>query len=304
MSNNVFRKYNKLLLTEKFYELKYNPSKKAKIKQKIIPLLYALKNNDDNYDNSQLKGNDSVSTIEAMNNPYMNKFSNFMYSKNEQNELMKNLSPIKSKSNKSRKHSNVINTFNKTNSNKICISEYAECLKNYGHKKSNNFSIFSKNKSNYFFEKIHLMEKKFKSKVKNIIPKKCYFCSIIATERNKKEEYYSKTERNLSDYKKFIKVLKKFPERKIDDKSLTSRKIIIENKNNIDMESELTKNKNKIKYKEIKRIEFDTKNLFHIKKPLIPSIRAKIFKNMKKRPHKPVRSVISCTHYSNLFNKF
>ena len=70
------------------------------------------------------------------------------------------------------------------------------------------------------------------------------------------------------------------------------------------MESELTKNKNKIKYKEIKRIEFDTKNLFHIKKPLIPSIRAKIFKNMKKRPHKPVRSVISCRHYSNLFDKF
>ena len=302
MSNNVFRKYNQLLLEEKFYELKYNPSKKKKIKQKLMPLLYAIKNNNNNYDNSNLNGDDSISTIEAINNPYMKKFSDDIYTKHEKNELMNNLSQKKSKTNKSNKSPNYTSAINKKHKNKIGISEYADFLNIFDHKKPSNFSISKKNKNNFFSEKMDLMKKKLKSNETNKTAKKCYFCNIIER-KNEKEELDIKTERNLSGYKKYIKIFNNFYEQKNEDNNLTSRKTNSENKKFIDMESELTKSKRKIKYKEIKRIGFDTKNLFLISKPLIPTIRGKISKNMKKRIHKPVRTVISCRHYSNLFNK-
>ena len=296
MSNNVFKSYNQVLIKEKFYELKYNPSKKTKIKQKLMSLLYTLEKNYNNYDYSHLNGEDSISTIEAMNNPYMKKFSDDIYTKYEQKKLIKNLLPKKSETNKNQ---NNVNTFNKTKTNKISISEYADFLKIYDYKNSNNFSLSPKNKTNFFSEKINSIEKTMKSKVKNILPKKCYFCNIIA-ERNKKEKYNLKTERNLSGYKKYIKILQNFTDRKNEDNNLTRRKTITENIKLVDMKSELTKNKSIVKYKEINRIEFDPTNLFLITKPLIPSIRAKISKNMKKRPFKPVRNVIPCKRYSNI----
>ena len=63
-------------------------------------------------------------------------------------------------------------------------------------------------------------------------------------------------------------------------------------KKKIDMESELTKNNKIIKFKEIQRKEIDPKNLYLIKKPLIPSIRGKILKNTKKRIGKPMRMIV------------
>ena len=59
----------------------------------------------------------------------------------------------------------------------------------------------------------------------------------------------------------------------------------------INMESELTKKNKIIKYKEIQRKEIDPTNLYTIEKPLIPSIRGKIFKNTKKRFERPKRMV-------------
>ena len=59
----------------------------------------------------------------------------------------------------------------------------------------------------------------------------------------------------------------------------------------IDMESELTKSNKVIRYMEIKRKEIDTTNLYLIKKPLVPSIRGKIFMNMRKRIEKPMRLI-------------
>ena len=59
----------------------------------------------------------------------------------------------------------------------------------------------------------------------------------------------------------------------------------------IDMESELTKSNKVIRYKEIKRKEIDPTNLYLIKKPFVPSIRGKIFMNMRKRIEKPMRLI-------------
>ena len=58
------------------------------------------------------------------------------------------------------------------------------------------------------------------------------------------------------------------------------------------MESELTKSKRRIKFKEIRRKEIDPSNLYLIKKPLIPSIRGKILKYTKKRIEKPMRMIL------------
>ena len=71
---------------------------------------------------------------------------------------------------------------------------------------------------------------------------------------------------------------------------------------NIDMTSDFTKNLKKIKFIEIKREEFDPSNMYFIQKPLIPTIRGKILKNMKKRYRKPIRNVVTCKNRESTEN--
>ena len=68
------------------------------------------------------------------------------------------------------------------------------------------------------------------------------------------------------------------------------------------MTSDFTKNLKKIKFIKIKREEFDPSNMYFIQKPLIPTIRGKILKNMKKRYRKPIRNVVTCKNRESTEN--
>ena len=68
------------------------------------------------------------------------------------------------------------------------------------------------------------------------------------------------------------------------------------------MISEFTKDLKKKKFKEIQRTEFDPSNLYFIQKPLIPTIRGKILRNMKKRYHKPIRNVVTAKNRETLLS--
>ena len=92
---------------------------------------------------------------------------------------------------------------------------------------------------------------------------------------------------------------KEFENKKDNDMDI-KRKI----KLNIDMTSNFTKNLKKIKYKEIQRTHFDPSNFYLIQKPLIPTIRGKIFKNMKRRYIRPIRNVVTSKNRPNSLNMF
>lgn len=66
----------------------------------------------------------------------------------------------------------------------------------------------------------------------------------------------------------------------------------------VDMKSELSKNKKIKKIKEVKRENIDINNLYKIEKPLITSIRGKIYKNMRQRFKRPLRLII-LNEYNN-----
>ena len=59
-----------------------------------------------------------------------------------------------------------------------------------------------------------------------------------------------------------------------------------------DMESYLSKIKKINKMKIVKRGEINTNNLYYIEKPLITSIRGKIYKNMRQRYKRPFRLIM------------
>ena len=71
-----------------------------------------------------------------------------------------------------------------------------------------------------------------------------------------------------------------------------------------DMESELSKNNKIKKYKEIKRENINVNNLYKIEKPLLTSIRGKIYKNMRQRFKKPLRLIILKNGYNHPMFKY
>ena len=144
----------------------------------------------------------------------------------------------------------------------------------------------------------------------------CSFChnKLIEKENNDRVEkekekiiidldnYYRN--KNFKDIKScFIYSINNFPlikkinhsylKQELNDSEEKERHFKTQNKRNkkIDMESELTKSNKIIRYTEIKRKEIDPTNLYLIKKPLVPSIRGKIFMNMRKRFEKPMRLI-------------
>ena len=88
---------------------------------------------------------------------------------------------------------------------------------------------------------------------------------------------------------KFYSFKNKFNEEKENKKKLY--KITYNNKKT-DMESYLSKRKKIKKIKIVNREEINTKNLYMIEKPLLTSMRGKIYKNMQKRFKKPLRLII------------
>lgn len=146
------------------------------------------------------------------------------------------------------------------------------------------------------------------------IKNNCPCCKKNLTEKEdnpfknmeKVENFYRN--KNFKDIKScFIYSVNNFPLINIRNNNINSRNYFKEKINDemsekhnnspnfrnkkIDMESELTKRNRIIKYKEIQRKEFDPSNLYLVKKPLIPSIRAKILRYTKQRFEKPMRVI-------------
>ena len=315
-ASNVLNNYNKLLLQENFYNIKFNPSKRKNKKEVIISLVNAITNNDNNY---QIKENpnDSLSTIDAMNNPYMLKFSEEdklpydLYNQNDKNNKRKILSQRK-KAQRKRPNSKAIN-----------IQRYSDCVK---FSENNNNKIKNKNKYMYLSPNY-----KTKKKLRNFIidsarqrplsfKKNCNCCNnilefekalhshkfdkLIDNDNNHFNIYNNKNFKDsLSCFMYHINNINNFAskEAEIRKGNLSENKCKINY--NTNMESDYTKNLKKIRFREIHRIQFDPSNFYYIQKPLIPTIRGKILKNMKKRYIRPIRNVVTSKDNSTSYRK-
>jgi len=173
-----------------------------------------------------------------------------------------------------------------------------------------------------------------KNKIKGYFTKsQCPFCRNVLSETDKKKEeendtlnlinvltdpnanYHNIRSCLISNSYNFplinIKINKYFSfHKKLNEEK--EDKLCLYKKNfdkKIDMESELSKNLRKRKYSEIKREEIKTNNLYMIEKPILTTVREKIYKNMRQRYKRPLRLIIlesKDNHplhtYSNNFN--
>ena len=173
-----------------------------------------------------------------------------------------------------------------------------------------------------------------KNKIKGYFTKsQCPFCRNVLSKTDKKKEKENDTlnlinvltdpdanYHNIRSYlisnsynfplinikiNKYFSFHKKLNEEKEDKFSLYKKNF----DKKIDMESELSKNLRKRKYSEIKREEIKTNNLYMIEKPILTTVREKIYKNMRQRYKRPLRLIIlesKDNHplhtYSNNFN--
>ena len=170
----------------------------------------------------------------------------------------------------------------------------------------------------FFLEQIYKKKKLLqgnRNKIKGYFTKsQCPFCQIKFSNETDKEKETSKllnilTDPNNNNYHNirscFIFKAVNFPliNIKINKYYSFKKKLYEEKEDNVklyrmtfdkkpDMESELSKNKKIQKVKEIKREEIKVKNLYMVERPLLTTMRGKIFKNMRKRYKRPMRLII------------
>ena len=295
-ASNIFNNYNKVLLQENYYNFKFHPSKRKNQKEVIISLMNAIKDNDNKFElKRNINHSDSLSTIDAMYNPHMLKLS-------EDDQIPYDLI----------RQNNIINQRKRTskkrpNSKAIDIQRYSDCVKLSENKKVNNAFLYLKNKKNKkkvrnpFSDSLQKRPLSFKNK--------CPCCNnLFKKDNNFNYNKYDKLlENNLNIYNNknfkdslscFMYHINYFTSKTFENKKDNLPDLVdIRPKNNInlnvDMTSDFTKNLKKIKFREIKRFQFDPSSYYFIQKPLIPTIRGKILKNMKKRYNKPIRRVVT-----------
>ena len=300
-ASNIFNNYNKVLLQENYYNFKFHPSKRKNQKEVIISLMNAIKDNDNNFElKRNINHSDSLSTIDAMYNPHMLKLS-------EDDQIPYDLI----------RQNNIINQRKKTskkrpNSKAIDIQRYSDCVKLSENKKVNNAFLYLKNKKNKkkvrnpFSDSLQKRPLSFKNK--------CPCCNnLFKKDNNFNYNKYDKLlENNLNIYNNknfkdslscFMYHINYFTSKTFENKKDNLPDLVdIRPKNNIninvDMTSDFTKNLKKIKFKEIQRIQFDPSYYYFIQKPLIPTIRGKILKNMKKRYNRPIRRIVTSNNKS------
>jgi hypothetical protein len=299
-TSNIFNNYNKVLLKENYYNYLYNPSKKKSQRKIVISLANAIKNNDNNFDLNNEKHNDSLTTIDAMYNPYMLKlteeeqspFDNININIKSKNYILNEI--------KQRQRTAKIRPKSKA----IDIQRYSDCVKIIDNKKPNNYiNAFSAAKFNINKKKLVIdADKKLKFK------KKCPCCNNllqIDKTKNKNNDKFEKLilDKHLNIYNNknfkdslscFIYYINNFTSKEFENKKSNNENIERKIHFNTDMISEFTKNSKKNRIKEIQRINFDPSNYYFIQKPLIPTIRGKILKNMKKRYIRPIRNKKLC----------
>ena len=187
------------------------------------------------------------------------------------------------------------------------------------------------NLTNSFFKRSSLLEEKFflsqikkrksfvignMKKIKGYVTKsQCPFCqkelskNETETKNNitKLENLILNPDKNFLEIKSyFVTNTNNFPllQPRINTKFFSYKKYYLEeikdkmnfntniHNKKVDMESYLTKIKKINKMRLIKRGEINTNNLYYVEKPLITSIRGKIFKNMRQRYKRPFRVIM------------
>ena len=259
-SFEIIRRYKNLMIEEKNFNYKYNPILNLRKTSMLIA------------SHKSFHTNNNIKNKEINNK---NKGPIFLNKKINQEQIFQKIS--------SNKQINIKNLKN-------CYSISDEIFNlNLNYKDKNNEKIKS------FYIKSH-----------------CPFCKNFLMEKEN-NKYNNNLDNNINIYRNkrfkdiksnFIYCVNNFPllntniivksgfKEKLFGKEKEKCMTALKRNKKISMESELTKSNKIIKFKEIQRKEIDPTNLYLIKKPLIPSIRGKLYMNTKKRLGKPMRIIL------------
>ena len=282
-TSKIINDFNICLFREKIYDFKYNANKFKKKSYDIKTLFDSIKSNN-SQNEFDSKNNDSLTTVEALNNPHLEKLSKYL-----PKVRMNNYEFCKKRINSSKKNYNI-----KT----LDILRYSDCVK-----------ISQNRNESINFDKNNIVKNKRKNS--------CLKCNNEFKEKkeDKKDIYHDDKHLNIYNNDKFKDTLSSFlyhvnniTEYQIENKK--SKDDYSEEKiNNKFYRNELFTHLSKDKFnissnrnnaREIKRFEVDISNIFLIQRPLITTIRGKILKNTKKRFKRPIRSIIK----SNIFYNY
>ena len=301
-TSDIIQKYFKLIKEEKHFNYKYNPILNSE-KKTVLP-------NNKKFDIHLNNNNNNIKNIKILSSSEkkLNWINKKINSKNKKlEEIFTNPDNLIPK----RMLSEIPQT--KTQDNKIIKNLFINNL----------YSMTIPFKSKEMFKENNLGQyktyrKKKKIKIKTFFIKRhCPCCQKILTEKEFNKNNNNNINTNLNNIYRnkkfkdikscFIYSVNNFPlispkningsnknyfkEKLYDEakeKYMTTPKY---KKKKINMESELSKSNKIIKIKENQRKEFDSSNLYLVKKPLIPSIRGKILKFTKKRIGRPMRMI-------------
>ena len=279
---NIINKFKRCLLKENYYDFKYNPYKFLKKKINLKQLFDNKENS--SYDNNNLnKFNDSLTTVEAMNNPRLKRIEKNLDIIEFNNYKFKRKTTISSKKNYT------IKTLN--------IHKYSDCVlipqkttSNKG-KRIINLNLYRDIEE----KKINKRSKTMSAKLGHEREKVVNIKNNLKINNNNLNIYNDiKFKDTLSAFLYHINHFISEPNKGIKTNNDIDNKILrIYN---------LRNNLNNKEIKEIKRFDVDLSNIFLIKKPLMPTIRGKILKNLKKRFKKPIRNIIRETIFENKKN--
>ena len=77
-TSKIINDFNKCLLREKILDLKYHLNNYKKQEDDINPIIESIKNIDSSHKFGDFKYNESITTMEAMNNPRIEKLSGYL----------------------------------------------------------------------------------------------------------------------------------------------------------------------------------------------------------------------------------
>ena len=281
-TSKIINDFNLCLFREKIYDFKFNTNKSKKKSYDIKSLFNTIKSNNSQKEFDS-KFNDSLTTVEALNNPKLEKLANFL-----PKVTMNNKEFSRKRINSSKRNYNI---------KSLNILTYSDCVKFYLKRNvSSNVdkNINAKNKrknlnlklDNEFEEKKKQMKDIYHDeKHLNIYSNKNFkdTLSSFLYHVNNLTEYQNENKKSIDDYSSEKMNNKLYNNELI--RHISKDKINIDNKNNA---------------KIIKRFEVDISNIFLIQRPLITTIRGKILKNTKKRFKRPIRNIIK----SNIFYNY
>ncbi len=343
---NLVEQYDKLQLLDDFIKFKYEPRYKKKLIGEISSIIHNKEfnspikeiNQKENFDiNDENEKEKSQNEINVENE---NEGSKIEYS-----DLKQKIDKIKEKETINSKEEEIITTFEALNNpilNKNVISSDLNNKMNLRNTKMlnnnviqfvhpSNFTIFDKKKiinrninqnfsekkeqkkkllhpcqEHYLKEKIEneiLQKQSIKSSIKkankNLLYSVNNFPNIYLDKtQNKKIKIEFKDEHKFYDNNDKITAIKNFSKRNfINKRKFTPNKIISISK----------KDEEIVKIKEIERDDFDTKGIYFVSKPFIPTIRGKIANFMKKRkkiPYRLIYSAVPKNSYEHYLEKY